>query len=217
MKVPVYNVNGEEVEQIELNELVFGVAANEAVVHQAMVRQLANARQGTASAKTRSQVSGGGRKLFRQKGTGNARRGSRRAPLLRGGGVIFGPHPRDYRQAMPRKMRRLALRCVLSAKVADGEMTVLNGFEMSEPKTKEMGRLLGNLGIDTSVLIVTSEPDASVYKSARNLQKTKTLPANMLNVVDLLAFRRLLITAPAVRIVEEAWLPKEGDRTLEAV
>lgn len=214
VKVPVYNVEGEEVDQIELNELVFGVPANRAVVHQAMVRQLANARQGTASAKTRSQVSGGGRKLFRQKGTGNARRGSRRDPLLRGGGVIFGPHPRNYRQAMPKGMRRLALRCLLSAKVADGEVTVVNEFGLSQPRTKDMSRILKNLGIDASVLIVTSESDPNVYRSARNIEKTKTLPAATLNVVDLLTFRRLLITMPAVRVVEEMWVPKDRRRTL---
>lgn len=216
VKVPVYNVEGEEVDHIELSELVFGVPANQAVVHQAMVRQLANARQGTASVKTRGQVSGGGRKLFRQKGTGYARRGSRRAPLLRGGGVIFGPHPRNYRQAMPKRMRRLALRSLLSAKVAGGEMTVLNEFGLSQPKTKDMSRILKNLGIDASVLIVTAESDANVYRSARNIEKTKTLPAAMLNVVDLLTFRRLLITTPAVRVVEETWVPKERRRTLSA-
>ncbi len=213
VQVPVHSIEGEVVDHVELNEAVFGVPVNQAVVHQAMVRQLANARQGTVGSKTRSQVSGGGRKLFRQKGTGFARRGSRRAPLLRGGGVAFGPHPRSFRQAMPKKMRRLALRCVLSAKVAGEEMIVIDEFALEEPKTKEMARILANLGVDSSALIVTAEPDPNVYKSARNLGRTKTLPASMLNVVDLLSHRRLMITVAAVKVVEELWAPKQRGET----
>lgn len=213
VQVPVHSIEGEVVDHVELNEAVFGVPVNQAVVHQAMVRQLADARQGTVGSKTRSQVSGGGRKLFRQKGTGFARRGSRRAPLLRGGGVAFGPHPRSFRQAMPKKMRRLALRCVLSAKVAGEEMIVIDEFALEEPKTKEMARILANLGVDSSALIVTAEPDPNVYKSARNLGRTKTLPASMLNVVDLLSHRRLMITVAAVKVVEELWAPKQRGET----
>ncbi len=213
VQVPVHSIEGEVVDHIELNEAVFGVPIDQAVVHQAMVRQLANARQGTVGSKTRSQVSGGGRKLFRQKGTGFARRGSRRAPLLRGGGVAFGPHPRSYRQAMPKKMRRLALRCILSAKVAGEEMIVIDEFALEEPKTKEMARILANLGVDSSALIVTAEPDPNVYKSARNLERTKTLPASMLNVVDLLSNRRLMITVAAVKVVEEMWVPRQRGGT----
>jgi len=213
VKVPVHSIEGEVVDHIELNEAVFGIPVEQAVVHQAMVRQLANARQGTASSKTRSQVSGGGRKLFRQKGTGFARRGSRRAPLLRGGGVAFGPHPRSYRQAMPKKMRRLALRCVLSAKVAVEEMIVVDKLALEEPKTKEMARILANLGVDSSALIVTAEPDPNVYKSARNLERTKTLPARMLNVVDLISHRRLMITVESVKVVEEMWVPRQMGET----
>ena len=213
VQVPVHSIEGEVVDHIELNEAVFGVPVDQAVVHQAMVRQLANARQGTVGSKTRSQVSGGGRKLFRQKGTGFARRGSRRAPLLRGGGVAFGPHPRSYRQAMPKKMRRLALRCILSAKVAGEEMIVIDEFALEEPKTKEMARILANLGVDSSALIVTAEPDPNVYKSARNLERTKTLPASMLNVVDLLSNRRLMITVAAVKVVEEMWVPRQRGGT----
>ncbi len=209
VQVPVHSIEGEVVDHIELNEAVFGVPVGQAVVHQAMVRQLANARQGTVGSKTRSQVSGGGRKMFRQKGTGSARRGSRRAPLLRGGGVAFGPHPRSFRQAMPKKMRRLALRCILSAKVADEEMIVIDEFALEEPKTKEMARILANLGVDSSALIVTAEPDLNVYKSARNLGRTKTLPASMLNVVDLLSHRRLMITVAAVKVVEEMLVPRQ--------
>jgi large subunit ribosomal protein L4 len=213
VQVPVHSIEGEVVDHIELNEAVFGVPVDQAVVHQAMVRQLANARQGTVGSKTRSQVSGGGRKLFRQKGTGFARRGSRRAPLLRGGGVAFGPHPRNFRQAMPKKMRRLALRCILSAKVAGEEIIVIDEFALEEPKTKEMARILANLGVDSSALIVTAEPDPNVYKSARNLERTKTLPASMLNVVDLLSNRRLMITVAAVKVVEEMWVPRQRGGT----
>ncbi len=213
VQVPVHNVAGEVVDQLELNDAVFGVPPNEAVVHQAMVRQLADARQGTASTKTRGLVSGGGRKLFRQKGTGFARRGSRRAPLLRGGGVVFGPHPRNYRQAMPRKMRRLALRCVLSAKVASEEIIVLDQLSLQEPKTKEMARILKDLGVDSSALIVTAQPEPNLYKSARNIQRVTTLPANMLSVVDVLAHRRLMITVAAVKVVEELWTPERKGET----
>lgn len=210
VQVPVHNILGEVVDHIELKDEVFGVPLNQAVVHQALVRQLANARQGTASTKTRAQVSGGGRKPFRQKGTGRARRGSARSPLLRGGGVAFGPHPRSYRQAMPKKMRHLALRCILSAKVADGEMVVVDELALSEPKTKEMARILAALGVGSSALIVTAEPDPNVYKSARNLERTKTLPANLLNVVDLLSHRILLLTVAAVQRVEEMGTPQPG-------
>jgi large subunit ribosomal protein L4 len=213
VQIPVHSIEGEVVDHIELNEAVFGVPVDQAVVHQAMVRQLANARQGTVGSKTRSQVSGGGRKMFRQKGTGFARRGSRRAPLLRGGGVAFGPHPRSFRQAMPKKMRHLALRCILSAKVADEEMIVIDEFALEEPKTKEMARIMANLGVDSSALIVTAEPDPNVYKSARNLGRTKTLPASMLNVVDLLSHRRLMITVAAVKVVEEMWVPRQRGGT----
>jgi len=213
VRVPVYNIKGEVIDHLELNEEVFGVPPNLAVLHQAVVRQLANARLGTASTKTRAQVSGGGRKPYRQKGTGRARRGSIRSPLLRGGGVVFGPHPRSYRQAMPKKMRRLALRCALSSKVAEGQMIVVDELNLSEPKAKEMARILANLGIDSSTLIVTAESDPNVYKAARNLERTKTLPADLLNVVDLLSHRILMITSAAVRRVEEIWTPKRKRTT----
>ncbi len=209
VQVPVYDLSGEVVENIELRDDVFGLTPNEAVVHQALVRQLANAHQGTASTKTRAQVSGGGRKPFRQKGTGRARRGSLSAPLYRGGGVAFGPHPRSYRQAMPKKMRGLALRCVLSSKADQGEMMVVQGLTFDQPKTKEMARILGALGISSSALIVTPEPDINLYKSARNLERIKILPVNLLNVVDLLSHKILMITVSGVRKVEEIWAPRE--------
>ena len=209
LKVPVYSSEGKEIEKIELDEAVFGVPFNEAVVHQALVRQRANARVGTASTKTRSEVSGSTRKLFRQKHTGFARAGSRRSPLRRGGGVAFGPRPRNYRQAMPKKMRRLALRCVLSAKVADGEFTVIDSFGLEKSGTRQMVQVLKSLGIESSVLIVTGEPDINVVKSARNLEKVKTLPAGMMNVVDLLSYKMILITVDGVRQAEGIWGKKQ--------
>ena len=205
MQVPVYSLTGEVVDHIEISDHVFAVPFNEGVVHQAMVRQQANARQGTASTKTRSEVSGTSAKLFRQKGTGSARAGSRRSPLRRGGGIAFGPHPRDYRQAMPKKMRQLALRCALSAKAADKELMILEELKLDEPKTKQMVRILTALGVDSSVLVVTPEPEENVIKSARNLKRIKTTPANLLNVLDILSYKLLLITVNAVRRVEELW------------
>lgn len=205
MQVPVYSLTGEVVKEIEISDQVFGVPFNEAVVHQAMVRQLANARQGTASTKTRGEVAGATGKLFRQKGTGMARAGSRRSPLRRGGGITFGPKPRSYRQSLPKKMHRIALRCVLSAKAGDGELKVLEQLSFEEPKTKEMSRILGALGVDFSALIVTGEAEKTVVKSARNLAGTKTLPASLLNVVDLLSYRILLMTEAAVRKAEQLW------------
>ena len=208
MQVPVYSLAGEVVEHIEISDEVFAVPFNQAVVHQAMVRQRANARQGTASTKTRGEVSGSTRKLFRQKGTGLARAGRRSSPLRRGGGIVFGPRPRDYRQAMPKKMRQLALRCVLSAKAGDGELMILDELKLAEPKTREMVRILATLGVDSSALMVAFEPEENVVKSARNLVGIKTLPANLLNVVDILSYKRLLMTVAAVRKVEQLWRKK---------
>ena len=205
MQVPVYSLAGEVIEHIDISDEVFAVPFNEAVVHQAMVRQRANARQGTTSTKTRSEVSGTSKKLFRQKGTGYARGGSRRSPLRRGGGIAFGPKPRSYRQAMPKKMRQLALRCVLSAKIGDGELMVLEQLKLDEPGTKEMARILAALGVDSAALIATSEPEENVVKSARNLPGIKTIPASLLNVIDILSYKMLLMTEAAVRKVEQLW------------
>lgn len=205
MQVPVYNIAGEVVDHIEVNEQVFGVPFNEAVVHQAVVRQQANARQGTSSTKTRGEVQGSTRKLYMQKHTGRARAGSIRSPLRRGGGIIFGPKPRSYRQAMPRKMRQLALKCVLSAKLRDEELIVLEQLELEQPKTKEMVRILAALGAGSSALIVIPEPEENAVKSARNLPGIKTTPASLLNVVDILSRKMLLMTVAAVRKAEELW------------
>ncbi|MFC1901912.1 50S ribosomal protein L4 [Chloroflexota bacterium] len=214
MQVPVYNLAGEEVRQIEVSDLVFAVPFNEAVVHQVLVALRANARQGTASTKTRGEIRGSTRKLFRQKGTGNARAGSKKSPLRRGGGVTFGPQPRSYRQDIPKKMRRLALRCVLSAKAGDGELKILEEFDFTEPKTKKMAEVLSALGAGSSVLIITPEPQANVIKSARNLAGTKTLPVNVLNVLEMLSYKVLLMTEASVRRAEKLWgngLAQGGD------
>ena len=202
MQISVYNNAGQEIDKIELDEAVFGLQPNEAVVHQALVRQLANSRQGTADTKTRREVSGSSRKLYKQKHTGMARAGNKRSPLRRGGGVIFGPHPRSYRQAMPKKMRRLAIRSILSAKVAGEELKVIDSFGLEEPKTKQMAQVLQALGIESSALLVTADLDTTVFKSARNIATVKTLPASMLNVVDLISHNTLLMTVDAVRRVE---------------
>lgn len=210
MQFPVHNVEGQVVEQVQIEDSVFAQPFNEGLVHQAMVRQLANARQGTADTKTRGLVSGSTRKLYRQKHTGRARRGSIRSPLLRGGGIVFGPHPRSYRQRMPRKMRRLALKCVLSAKASSGEMVVIDRFQMSQPKAMEMGRILKALGVDSSILIATLGPESDVILSARNLAGTKTLPAGLLNVVDVLSYKFLVITVEGLRHLEKLLM---GGRT----
>ncbi len=205
MKAPVYSVNGEVVEQIELSEAVFAIAFNETVVHQAMVRQLANERQGTASTKTRGEVSGSTRKLYAQKHTGRARRGDIKSPILRGGGVVFGPKPRSYGQSMPKKMRRLALKCLLSAKIRDGNVKLVQELDFKEPKTKDMINVLSSLGIDCSALIVTAQSAPNVTKSAANLSEVKVVPSALINVLDLLSYEMLVATVPAVRNIEEIW------------
>lgn len=203
--MPVYGLNGEVIEQIELSEAVFALPFNEAVVHQAMVRQLANRRQGTASTKTRGEVGGSTRKLYPQKHTGRARRGDIKSPLLRGGGVVFGPKPRSYRQLMPKKMRRLALKCLLSAKVREGDMKLVQGLNFEEPKTKDMVNVLSSLGVDSSALIVTANSTVNVVKSAANLPDVKVLPSALINVLDLLSYKTLVATVPAIRNIEQIW------------
>ncbi len=216
MKVPVYSLTGEVVDHIEISDHVFGMPFNEGVVHQAMVQQQANARQGTASTKTRGEVTGSGRKLYAQKHTGRARAGDLRSPLRRKGGIAFGPKPRSYRQDMPKKMRQLALRCALSAKVKDEELKVLAEFKFEEPKTKKMAEVLHALGADSSALVITLEPEENIIKSARNLQGIKTMPANILNLLDILSNKMLLMTVPAVRKVEQLWGEKSAQEVKHA-
>jgi large subunit ribosomal protein L4 len=213
VQVSVYNQSGKEVEKIELSDYVFGAPFNEAVVHQAMLRQQANARQGTASTKTRSEVAGSSRKLFKQKGTGNARAGSIKSGLRPGGGILFGPKPRDYRQAMPKKMRQLAIRCALSAKVRDNELVVVKELDFEQPKTKEMAGVLKALEASATALIVTENPEENVIKSARNITGVKTMQSRLLNVVDILSHKKILMTVAAVKNAEEMWgeAPTKGD------
>lgn len=205
MQVPVYNSVGEVVKNIEISDTVFAVPFNEAVVHQALVRQRADARQGTHDTKTRGEVAGSRKKLYSQKHTGEARAGDRRSPTRVHGGVAFGPHPRDYTKDMPKKMRRLALKCVLSSKVSEGQFKILDKFTFEVPKTREMVKVLDSLKLESSALIVTSAPEENVIKSARNIPGLKTLPASTLNVLDLLSYRALVITEDAVRKVEQLW------------
>jgi len=179
MLVPVRNISGEKVEEVELRDDIFAVPINEPVMHQALVRQRANSRLGTHKTKTRGEVSGGGRKPWRQKGTGRARHGSIREPQWRGGGTVFGPRPRSYRQKMPKKMRRLALKSALSVKAADGQIMILDALEMPEPKTREMEAILDNLEIYSTALILLPERNGNVEKSANNLLYLKTLPLPM--------------------------------------
>ncbi len=170
-----------------------------------MVRQLANRRQGTASTKARGEVRGSTAKLYSQKHTGRARRGSVKSPLLRGGGVVFGPKPRSYRQLMPRKMRRLALKCLLSAKVRDGNIKLMQGLEFKEPKTKDMINVLASLDVASPVLILTAQSTPTVVKSAANLTNVKVLPSALINVLDLLSYKIVIATVPAIRNIEQIW------------
>ncbi len=203
MRVPVRNMAGQTVGEVELQDHVFAAPVNEAVMHQALLRQRANARLGTVQTKTRSEVSGGGRKPWRQKGTGRARQGSTRAPHWKGGGVVFGPHPRSYAQRMPRKMRRLALRSALSTKAAEERVVVLDELSMDAPKTREMTAMLGRLAVDGSALILLSEPAWAVEESASNLPDVKVLRTCSLNVADLLRYDYLIMPTAALDAVHE--------------
>ena len=203
MQVPVYDMAGKIVGETELNEAVFGVPFNEGLVHQAVVRYLANQRVGTANTLRRSEVSGGGRKPWRQKGTGRARQGSIRAPQWRGGGVVFGPHPRDYRQDMPLKMRRQALRCALSQRAREGAIRVLDALTIERPKTKTMVQILNAHGLDRGALVVTPEVDRNVYLSARNIPGVQATFASELNIYDVVRHPVILIPLEAVRRLEQ--------------
>ena len=202
MQVPVYNIQGEQVSETELRDDIFAVPVSEALMHQALVRQLANARLGTHNTKTRGEVRGGGRKPWRQKGTGRARQGSIRAPHWRGGGTVFGPNPRSYAQKMPRKMRRQALRSALSVKASGAQFRVLDELEMSEPKTKEMLRILESLEAGSSVLILLPQSDQVILRSVSNLPKVRTLVAQYLNVRDLLKYDTILMPLASLEVIE---------------
>jgi large subunit ribosomal protein L4 len=205
MEIPVYNTQGQVVKNLTVSDAVFGVAMNDAVVHQALVAQQANIRQGTSSTKTRSEVSGSTRKIFRQKGTGEARAGSIKSGLRPGGGIIFGPKPRDYSKALPKKMRRLAMRCLLSDKFSSGGLKVVDGFDIETPNTKAFAAVLSTLEISPSAIVATAGADRMVVLSARNLPRVKTTPANLLNVADLLKYDKLLLTEDALAVIEQVW------------
>lgn len=201
-KVALYNIKGDQVGEVDLKDEVFGIEVNEAVIHDAIVMQQANQRQGNASTKTRAEVSGGGRKPWRQKGTGRARAGSSRSPIWKGGGITFGPRPRSYAYSLPKKVRRLALKSALSSKVLDGNIVVLEALNFEEPKTKDMVQILSNFKI-RKALLVTANIDENVEKSARNIEGIKPLQATGLNVLDILAHEKIVITKEAIAKVEE--------------
>jgi large subunit ribosomal protein L4 len=202
MKYDVYNLSGEVVDTVELDETVWGIEPHIAIMHQALVMQLANARLGTHDTKTRSEVRGGGRKPWRQKGTGRARQGSIRAPQWTGGGVVWGPHPRKYTQRMPKKMRRLAVRSALSAKLADDRLTIIDGLDSIEPRTRAMKTLLEALPESRSILIVVPDQIEAIERASGNLQQVRTILASYLNVRDVLKFERLLVTKDAIPVIE---------------
>ena len=202
--VTVYNMEGNEVGTMELNDAVFGVEINEHLVHLAVVRQLANNRQGTQKAKTRSEVSGGGRKPWRQKGTGHARQGSIRAPQWTGGGVVFAPVPRDYEVKMNKKERRAALKSALTSKVQDNKLVVVDSLALAEVKTKEMQRVLTNLKAEKA-LVITAADDKNVVLSARNIADVQTATVNTMNVYDVMKHNTVVVTKDAVASIEEVY------------
>ncbi len=204
-KVALYNTEGNQVGEVELNPDIFDVEVNETLMHNAVLMHLANRRQGNASTRVRSEVRGGGRKPWRQKGTGRARHGSIRSPLWVGGGITFGPRPRNFGFTMPKKAKKRAIKSALTSKVKSGSLKILENLIFEEPKTKEMVRVLSSLKAPTRVLVVTGESDSRVVKSARNIPGVKTLPAYQLNVYDILNCENLILTREAVNKAEEVF------------
>ena len=204
-KVDVYNMQGKKVSDVELSEAVFGIEPNENVVHSVLVNYLANQRQGTQSTKTRAEVRGGGRKPWRQKGTGRARQGSIRAPQWIKGGIALGPKPRSYKYTVNKKEKRLAIKSVLSSKVLEKELTVVNEIKLKEIKTKEMQKALNNLKVEGKTLILLPEKNETVQKSARNIEGVKTTLVNTINVYDLLKYKNLVVTLDTVKKLEEVY------------
>ena len=204
-KVSVYNIEGKKVSDIDLKEEVFGIEPNEAVIHSVLVNYQANQRQGTQSTKTRSEVSGGGRKPWRQKGTGRARQGSIRAPQWIKGGIALGPKPRSYKYTVNKKERALAVKSVLSSKVLDNELVVVDSIPMKEIKTKEMVKTLSNLKVEGKTLIMLPEKNENVQKSARNIENVKTTLVETINVYDLLKYNKLVVTEDTVKKLEEVY------------
>lgn len=202
--VGLFNIEGTKVGDLTLNEKVFNVEVNKAVLHQVVVAQLANKRQGTQSAKTRAEVRGGGRKPWRQKGTGRARQGSIRSPQWAGGGMVFAVKPRDYRISLPKSMRRVAMKSALTAKVMENEMIVLESLVFDAPKTKDMVTMLKAFDVKKA-LIITAASNENVYKSGRNVEGIQVMPVNNINVYDLLKYDNLIITKDAVSMLEEVY------------
>ena len=205
LKTNVYDMSGELVGEIELSEAVFGVAPNESVVHDVVKNHLANMRQGTQSALTRAEVSGGGRKPWRQKGTGRARQGSTRAPQWTHGGIVFAPKPRDYSYTLNKKTRRLALKSALSAKAAEACIVVIDSIKMEAPKTKEFAAFLKAVGVEGKALVVTAAADANVIKSGRNIEGCQVTFANLLNVYDIVNAKKLVLDKAALQKIEEVF------------
>ncbi|WP_046213347.1 50S ribosomal protein L4 [Paenibacillus wulumuqiensis] len=204
-KVALYSIDGSQVGEIELSDSVFGIEPNTSVLHDAVVMQRASLRQGTHKVKGRSEVRGGGRKPWKQKGTGRARQGSIRSPQWKGGGVVFGPTPRSYAFKLPKKVRRLAIKSALSSKVVANEIIVLDTLTLNSPKTKEFAAILNNLKVDRKALIVASEYDNNVALSARNIPGIKFVAADGVNVLDVLVHDKLILTKEAVQKVEEVF------------
>ena len=204
-KIDVYDINGKKVKELELNEAVFGIEPNETVVHSVLVNFLANQRQGTQSTKTRSEVSGGGRKPWRQKGTGRARQGSIRAPQWIKGCIALGPKPRSYKYTVNKKERQLAVKSVLSSKVLENELVVVDSLPLNDIKTKEMVKALSNLKVEGKALIMLSEKNEKVQKSARNIEGVKTTLVETINIYDLLKYNKLVVTEDTVKKLEEVY------------
>ena len=205
LKTNVYDMSGKLVGEVELSEAVFGIAPNASVVHDVVKNHLANLRQGTQSALTRAEVSGGGRKPWRQKGTGRARQGSTRAPQWTHGGIVFAPKPRDYSYSLNRKAKRLALKSVLSAKASEQAVVVIDELKMETPKTKEFAAFLKAVGCDTKTLVVTAEMDQNVLRSGRNIAGCEVTFANLLNAYDVLKANKLVVDQAALRKIEEVF------------
>ena len=204
-KIDVYDINGKKVKELELNETIFGIEPNEEVVHSVLINFLANQRQGTQSTKTRAEVSGGGRKPWRQKGTGRARQGSTRAPQWIKGGIALGPKPRSYKYTVNKKERALAVKSVLSSKVLDNELVVVDSIPMKEIKTKEMVKTLSNLKVEGKTLIMLHEKNENVQKSARNIENVKTTLVGTINIYDLLKYNKLVVTEDTIKKLEEVY------------
>ena len=204
-KVDVYDIQGKKVSDVELNEAIFGIEPNEAIVHSVLVNYLANQRQGTQSTKTRSEVSGGGRKPWRQKGTGRARQGSIRAPQWIKGGIALGPKPRSYSYKINKKEKQLAIKSLLSSKVKEQELTVVDKLELAEIKTKTMVKALSDLKVEGKTLIILADKNDNVYLSSRNIEGVKAITLNMINVYDLLKYNKLVLPLETVKKLEEVY------------